>query len=67
VDERHYVGPYGEEQDVVTDDRGRRFYSFRPGADYRYRYDYLGFGWFWWLVVWLCIIGAIVWAWGWGW
>lgn len=64
VEERRIVGPYGEEEHEVIDQYGRRFWSFRPVP--RERYDMWGFGWFWWLIVWLIVIGLIVWGWGWG-
>lgn len=64
VEERQIVGPYGEEEHEVVDEYGRRFWTFRPAA--RQRYDVLGFGWFYWLIVWLIVIGLIVWGWGWG-
>jgi hypothetical protein len=65
IAEHSVIGPYGEEEREVVDDRGRHFWSLRPQP--AGRYDTYGFGWFWWLVLWLVIIGLIVWGWGWGW
>lgn len=65
VEEHRIVGPYGEEEREVVDQYGRHFWSFRPHQPQRY--DLFGYGWLWWLVLWIVIIGLIVWGWGWGW
>jgi hypothetical protein len=65
VEERSVIGPHGEEEHELVDDRGRHFWSLRPAP--ARRYDAYGFGWFWWLVLWPIVIGLIVWGWGWGW
>jgi hypothetical protein len=49
VEERHVLGPHGEDEIEATDDQGRRWYHLRPEP--RGRADMLGINYTWWTVV----------------
>lgn len=61
VEERHIVGPDGEDEIEATDDRGRRWYDLRPAP--RGRADLMGFNRTWWLAfaVFLIVIAFFPW------
>jgi hypothetical protein len=49
VEERHIVGPRGEDEIEATDDQGRHWYQLRPEP--RGRADVMGFNHTWWLAL----------------
>jgi hypothetical protein len=64
IEEHHIRGRYGEDEIEATDERGRRWYHFRPEP--RRRADLIGFNWTWWVVMWLFLLLVIL-PWGGAW
>jgi hypothetical protein len=64
IEERHVIGPYGEDELEATDENGRRWYHLRPEP--RRRYDLIGLSYTWWLI-WILFILPVFLPWGRGW